>query len=68
MPKIKSSVRTLAEAIIMQAIDDLWNPVYSQGSLDFFRGEEFYICADIAGISNLNRLRLLNFLHVNKPC
>src|SRR5512143_3025437 len=43
--------RRLAEAIILQSIEDLWNPVCKKGSLMFFQGDGFALCSEIAGIS-----------------
>lgn len=58
----KFRVRGLAEAIILQAIEDLWNPVYRKESLLFFRGEGFYECAKSAGITLKDQLRILQLL------
>lgn len=43
--------RSLAEAIILQSMEDLWDPQHRQQSLDFFSGEGFEICAGMAGLT-----------------
>lgn len=40
--------KSLAEAVILQSIEDLWNPCYRKDSKDFLYGEGFRIYADIA--------------------
>jgi len=55
-------LRTLAEAIILQSIEDLWSTTYKKESIEFFRGEGFKQCADAAGMSVVDRLRLIRML------
>lgn len=57
-----SHIRSLAEAIILQSIEDLWNPVCKKGSLLFFTREGFEVCSEIAGISYIKRLAMLRML------
>lgn len=52
--------KDLAEAIILQSMEDLYIPEYRKDSIDFFRGEGFKICAEVAGL-NINKQ--LNILH-----
>lgn len=52
-------VAHLAEAIILQSIDDLWNEEHRQGCIDFFTGEDFRTCAAIAGISTSEQIKIL---------
>ena len=54
--------RILAEAIILQSIEDLWHPVCKRGSLRFFEGDGFVLCSEIAGISYIKRLSMLRML------
>lgn len=56
------SVKSLAEGIILQCIEDLWSGDYNKESLDFFRGDEFRTCADIAGISLVEQVKLLKMV------
>jgi hypothetical protein len=52
----------LAEAIILQSIDDLWNPMCRKESLMFFEGDGFELCSEIAGISYIKKLTMLRML------
>lgn len=56
------SVRSLAEAIILQSIEDLWNTESINDSIDFFKGGEFRSCAEIAGMSMLEQVTLLKMV------
>ena len=49
----------IAEAIILQAIEDLWNTVRRKESIEFFAGEGFAICARIAGMGLYEKLKLI---------
>ncbi len=42
------SFKHLAEAVILQSIEDLWNPCYRKESKVFLYGEGFRMYADIA--------------------
>lgn len=55
-------VRSLAEAIILQSIEDLWHPVSKKGSLLFFEGDGFELCSEIAGISYIKQLAMFRML------
>ncbi len=52
-------VAHLAEAIILQSIEDLWDEEQRQGCIDFFTGEDFRTCAAIAGISTADQIKIL---------
>ncbi len=54
--------RSLAEAVILQSIEDLWNPACRRGSLMFFEGDGFVLYSEIAGISYRKRLDMLRML------
>ena len=54
--------RSLAEAVILQSIEDLWHPVRKKGSLLFFEGDGFVLCSEIAGIGYIKRLAMLRML------
>lgn len=63
-------VRRLTEAVILQSIEDLWNPEHKRESLRFFEGEGFPLCAELAGIGYIrqfNMLRLLAHAGVKTP-
>ena len=57
-----SHARSLAEAIILQSIEDLWHPVSKKGSLRFFGGAGFILCCEIAGISYIRQLAMFRML------
>lgn len=56
------SIKHLAEAVILQSLEDLWDPHYIEGSVEFFEGEGFKICADIAEINRFKQYKILHFL------
>lgn len=55
-------IRNLAEAVILQSIEDLWDPDYRKESKDFFSGDAFNICSEIAGLDSAKKLKLKLFL------
>ncbi|MEW6571845.1 MAG: hypothetical protein AB1390_11875 [Nitrospirota bacterium] len=52
----------LAQAIILQSIEDLWDDKHRNDSRTFFGGEGFTICAQMSGMKAVERIRLLNLL------
>jgi hypothetical protein len=56
-----AGVQSLMEGIILQSIEDLWIAGEEDDCINFFRGEGFGICADIAGMNLHDQVRLLNF-------
>lgn len=58
----KNSLKNLAEAIILQSIEDLWSKTNQKESIEFFMGEGFRQCADMAEMSIVDRLRLMRML------
>lgn len=50
------SLSTLAESVILQAMEDLDNPEHRAESLDFFHGYRFRLFARMAGIPNEDSL------------
>ena len=52
----------IVEAIILQAIEDLWSPVHRKESIEFFTGEGFAICARIVGMGLYQKLRLIHVI------
>ncbi len=55
-------VKGLAEGIILQSIEDLWNENLRDESIAFFRGREFSICADMAGMNLADQIKLLGLV------
>jgi len=56
------NVGNIAELIILQCIEDLWNEKERTGSTDFFTGEGFSLCAGLAGMDYHDQGRLLNMV------
>ena len=56
------SIKSLAEGIILQSLEDLWDTKLSNGSIDFFKGGDFRACAEMAGMSLLEQVKLLNMV------
>lgn len=54
--------KKIAEAIILQAIEDLWIPVHKKESMGFFAGEGFVICAKLVGMGLYEKLRLIQVI------
>lgn len=49
--------RSLAEAVILQSIEDLSDPRHREESREFFLGDGFKIYGEIASINYLNKLK-----------
>ncbi len=58
------NLRSLAEAIILQAIEDLWDADHMGESLEFFSGDEFERYLGMAEIDDSGKLRLLGLIHI----
>lgn len=56
------SLRTLSEAIILQSAEDLLSTPHENENIDFFSGEGFRLCAEMAGMSHDDKLTFLNML------
>lgn len=55
-------LRSLAEAIILQAAEDLWNEDYRRQSIAFFCKEGFRNCAKLAEMTLVEQAKLLRML------
>jgi hypothetical protein len=55
-------LKNLAEGIILQSIEDLWDNEHREESLGFFRGKDFRTCAELAGMSLTDQVGLLNMV------
>jgi len=60
---VRKQAGKIAEAIILQAIEDLWNAVHRKESIEFFTGEGFAICARIAGMGLKEKLKLIQAIN-----
>lgn len=52
--------RNLAEAVILQSLEDLWNPLYREESKEFFKGEGFKIYAEILDFNSLKKFKIIH--------
>jgi hypothetical protein len=59
---IDMGIRNLAEAVILQSIEDLWDKNHKSDCLAFFKGEGFRLASEMAGMSAADKLRLLLML------
>ena len=59
---LKSKAKSLAEAIILQSMEDLWPSERKSDSRKFFRGKGFKICADIAELNTLEQFKVMHLI------
>jgi len=52
----------LAEAILVQSLEDLWIDEERSNCIEFFSGEGFRICSQIAGMSSDDKVTILNIV------
>lgn len=55
-------IKSLAEAVILQSLEDYWSASYRMQSIDFFKGEGFEVCSDIAGLDAMKQIEILSIL------
>ncbi len=55
-------LKGLAEGIIVQSMEDLWNENHREDCVAFFRGEDFRLCAELAGMSLDDQVKLLDMV------
>ena len=63
----REKMRALAEAVILQSIEDLWSKANRGKSIEFFMGDGFSVCADMAGMKIIDRLKLFRMLRKLDP-
>ena len=56
------NIRNLAEAIILQSVEDLWDAKQKDDCLTFFYGESFGMCAEMAGMNTYEQTRMLQLV------
>ena len=56
------SLKNLAEAVIAQSVEDLWNPIHKRKCIEFFTGEGFRLASEMARMSTVDKLRLVLML------
>jgi 3-deoxy-D-manno-octulosonic acid (KDO) 8-phosphate synthase len=55
-------LKALAEAVILQAVEDLWSDAHREKSREFFTGDGFKCFANMAGMGAVEQLRLIKIL------
>ena len=55
-------LKALAEGIILQSVDDLWDEGLREDSINFFKGSDFSLCAEIAGMDMIDQVKLLKMV------
>jgi hypothetical protein len=55
-------LRSLAEGIIVQSMEDLWDESLREDCITFFRSEEFRMCAELAGMGLSEQMKLLDMV------
>lgn len=59
--EMNMGIRHLAEAVIIQSLEDLWDPHHKDESREFFAGEGFRIYGDIAELNTIKKYKLLHY-------
>ena len=60
--RLPKSFKSLAESIILQALEDIWDPSLKEDSLEFFNGEGFSICSSVASLDEISKDRIRQML------
>ena len=55
-------LKGLAEGIILQSIEDLWVKDHKEDCIAFFKGKGFRDCAEMAGMTTSDQIKLLNLV------
>ena len=55
-------LKSLAEAVILQSIEDYWSLTHRKQSIVFFKGEGFKVCSTIAELDAIKQIEILCFL------
>ena len=55
-------LKGLAEGIILQSIEDLWVKHHKEDCIAFFKGKGFRDCAEMAGMTTSDQIKLLNLV------
>lgn len=61
-PVKKESLKSLAEAIILQSMEDSLGTSHKEQSIEFFKGEGFGICAKLAGLGAEDQAKIIGML------
>ena len=55
-------LKGLAEGIILQSMEDLWDKHHKEDCISFFKGKGFRDCAKMAGMTTSDQISLLNLV------
>lgn len=55
-------VKSIAETLILQCMEDLWDEKHRSESIDFFTGPDFHFYADLAGLDMDKKIELLRLV------
>jgi hypothetical protein len=55
-------LKGLAEGIILQSVEDLWDKHHREDCIAFYKLKEFRYCAEMAGMTTSDQIRLLNLV------
>ena len=55
-------LKGLAEGIILQSMEDLWVKHHKEDCIAFFKGKGFRDCAEMAGMTTSDQIKLLNIV------
>jgi hypothetical protein len=61
--KSAECIKKLAESIILQCIEDLWDKTTMKQSAEFFSRRGFSVCASIAGMDICDQVKLLDLVN-----
>jgi len=54
--------KNIAEAVILQSMEDLYEEAHREESIEFFTGSGFAQCAEIAGMTQKEKAEVLNII------
>ena len=60
MKRLNRGFKSLAEAVILQSLEDLCNPQHRKESRDFFEGDGFKVFAEIADLHTLKKYKIIH--------
>lgn len=55
-------MKSLAEAVILQSMEDFWSRSFREQSMMFFKGEGFKVWVNIAGLDTAMQIKILCLL------
>lgn len=66
VPVDGTHARILAEAVILQCMEDMCDPEHCEESREFFQGEGFIVWAEMASMSLSQQIKLIRILTGNE--